>query len=864
MKRRRNHLPLRCGLLRRPRIDGLLQQGLNNSLVTLIAGPGYGKTQAVTAWAKSIPQKLIWFDFLRLDNNVERFWEKFLHSLKKELFDPPPQEPEFSPEFPSLFDKFDAFLEFFSKGLYQGKQTVMIVDNYQNIENQGIRNFFTSLIEAELENFCLMLVSSSQDDLYELSARKIKNSLGHFSLTTEDMKFTASEVREFFGLNDITLSNFELEQLLEKTEGWPLALYLIRLQYRTGCGSMDAIQSPISLIEAIFESRYFLNYDAEMQNLLVQLSLLPGFSFRIIKKITDAGQAQIIDEMKSNIFISREFLDRTGRFHHMYQDFLSRKQYRLTDEEKTRIFSAAGDCFIEDKKPYEALACYWSCRRYDGMMLALAEIPKVRLSIADSNYTLSYLERIPRDYAESHPLVDLSRGFMYLNNMEIGRADEIFLNLRERLESGKKSAANRALLGEVYAALFDISLLLNDMRFTEYAPRVRKYLPDGSWIQGQAFFLENNDLFFLPPNGGKDLPGMVDAFYNAILSVERAFNFRGYGCEWLFAAEAAYYSGNFERVREYAWCALYKAQEKNQYDIICNARYVMAKVALFSGNYHEAASLISQIEFSLEKLAPTVLTELKECAQSWFYIKLGDLSHVARWVSSYDPGRYDVMPVSRGRNRLICVSYLMAKEEYPRALALMTHIENIFREKRLWIVQLKLLALKTVALWRNGEEKESLDAFRQASEMACKNHIVTPFIEAGSHMRAIIDAARSSEKYSLKYSFDPQWLDEVDAAVAFYTKRLAVSISEYKRENKIQNLSGVPLTDREREILDYLSRGYTREEIGQVIHISVNGVKKHITGIFNKLGAVNRTDALRIAAIRGDIPAVRLEAKKLL
>lgn len=52
------------------------------------------------------------------------------------------------------------------------------------------------------------------------------------------------------------------------------------------------------------------------------------------------------------------------------------------------------------------------------------------------------------------------------------------------------------------------------------------------------------------------------------------------------------------------------------------------------------------------------------------------------------------------------------------------------------------------------------------------------------------------------------------------------------------------LTERENEILEYLSRGYIYKEIASALSISRDTVKKHIHNIYEKLQVQNRTEAL--------------------
>ncbi len=64
-------------------------------------------------------------------------------------------------------------------------------------------------------------------------------------------------------------------------------------------------------------------------------------------------------------------------------------------------------------------------------------------------------------------------------------------------------------------------------------------------------------------------------------------------------------------------------------------------------------------------------------------------------------------------------------------------------------------------------------------------------------------------------------------------------------------LHRTPLTEREHDVLRWLARGKTNKEIARALGNSERTVKFHVGSILEKLGAGNRTDAVRIAAGEG-------------
>jgi LuxR family maltose regulon positive regulatory protein len=53
-----------------------------------------------------------------------------------------------------------------------------------------------------------------------------------------------------------------------------------------------------------------------------------------------------------------------------------------------------------------------------------------------------------------------------------------------------------------------------------------------------------------------------------------------------------------------------------------------------------------------------------------------------------------------------------------------------------------------------------------------------------------------------------------------------------------------PLTRRELEVLGLVAAGRPNQEIADELVVTLDTVKKHLSHIFDKLGAANRTDAV--------------------
>ena len=117
--------------------------------------------------------------------------------------------------------------------------------------------------------------------------------------------------------------------------------------------------------------------------------------------------------------------------------------------------------------------------------------------------------------------------------------------------------------------------------------------------------------------------------------------------------------------------------------------------------------------------------------------------------------------------------------------------------------------------------------------------ILTSFGEADGIAHALDAGASGALMKNIDYS-------ELVEAIRSVTDGKTVIAPEIKK--MLQESPPVPeLTERQREILLSMSRGLTDADIAIQLHLTSNSVREHITTIFSKLGAANKTEAVAIA-----------------
>ena len=139
--------------------------------------------------------------------------------------------------------------------------------------------------------------------------------------------------------------------------------------------------------------------------------------------------------------------------------------------------------------------------------------------------------------------------------------------------------------------------------------------------------------------------------------------------------------------------------------------------------------------------------------------------------------------------------------------------------------------LGTVAvLSAEGKREPAEIALRDALDRAEPELLRQPFLAHPAVMRILLhEAQRDSQTFARSI--------------------LQVAAAEQRRDSQEQLIE--PLTDREREILDYLPTRLPNTEIAAHLYVSVNTLKSHLRHIYAKLAATNRDEAVTRARSLG-------------
>jgi LuxR family maltose regulon positive regulatory protein len=345
----------------------------------------------------------------------------------------------------------------------------------------------------------------------------------------------------------------------------------------------------------------------------------------------------------------------------------------------------------------------------------------------------------------------------------------------------------------------------------------------------------------MAPASSEDIERFIHVIGEIVPYAARALGGCLSGTHELARGEFAFFKGELEEAEKRLLESLVKSREAQQYEIENRALFYLLRIYLSRMDAKRIKNVFEQLKAELEKDFYLNRYFYHDIVTGWYYIQTGRQDRIASWLKS-DFEESGLNYRVQGLEKLVKAKYYFAEKRYPAALAVM---ENQWDGESFLMGTIEMKVLEAACRYRSSDKEGAFKALGEAYRLAAPAGLFMPFVELGKDMRALAEAAEKDKAPG----FPPQWLEETRRKAAVYAKKLYPQIE--RASGQTGHGKGSPLSHRETEVLTGLSQGLTREEIAGAASISPNTVKCAVRSIYNKLGALNQADAVRIATEKG-------------
>jgi LuxR family maltose regulon positive regulatory protein len=877
--------------VRRSRLLEALDGGAARALFLVSTPAGFGKTTLLADWARSAPRPVAWLSLDAEDNDPVRFWRYVVEALDR--------------SFQGLGEALLPLLTGPSVRSTRGVVTALIneldnlprggtliLDDYHLIESSSIHEDMAFLL-THLSSQLHMVLTTRSDPWLPLARLRAGGHLAELRAT--DLRFTPEESAAFMQVWGLDLSPEAMAGVEARTEGWAAGLQLAALSLRQR-PDHDAFLAGFTGTH-----RYVLDYLSEevlqhvpdqVRGFLYRTSILERLSGPLCDAVTgESGGQEMLEALeRANLFLVPLDEERQWwRYQHLFAELLRSRLSAAHTEEVGELHRRAAAWseqhgLVDDAVKHSALggdlprAARLVERHVEELLLRrseratldrwLAALPadvvasrhrlllgeaiaaELECRIDDALALLEVAERAPAESEDPHQ-PSVGRAASVLSNLSavepVIRADIA------RLRGDAEDEATFAQEGLSHLTPEDKLL----------GTFVRYHLSMAKWMLGRLEEAERGlgDVVEERRAAGERYLA-VRASYN-LGSVQQAGGRLGDALRtYRKALDIITEPGRPPRPE--AGLALVGVAEvmrergdlddalRTVVDGIERCRRVVYPLPLATGlvtlawirqAMGEQAGALEAIE-EAEGVVPDphIVPLLHPAPAEGCRLRLlqGSTEAAIRWVDERGLTDHDELAYPREPDYLVLARVLVVQRDAGRALQLLDHLESLARSQGRTGSVLRILVLRSLALHSLGDQPAALSVLVRALSMARSGGYVRVFADEGPSIAPLLGGVVGAGRRGT--------LPELSGAGEEHANRVIRAFGSPVRQRGAATASMatmiVPLSGREVEVLRLVAEGKGNQEIAGELVVTLDTVKKHVSHIFEKLGAANRTEAV--------------------
>ncbi|TCM38806.1 LuxR C-terminal-related transcriptional regulator [Novosphingobium sp. ST904] len=867
------------------RLDGALSRRL-----TVIHAPaGYGKTSLLSQWRSRHEHGAIvtaWLTLEREDSDLQRLPRYILLALDEAAGQSAGEDGEnTAADLPPR----SALSAIVNRIAREPRPVVLIFDDFHRAEGSEVNAFLQSLIRLAPGN-CHFVIASRDYPWLGQSMLAAEEQL--IELTSDDLKFNRSEAEALLDRADVPpLPDDVLQRLVERSEGWPIALQLTSLSLKRGIDHiklMERFSGSSSDLARYLSEQVLTSLPPETQDLVIRTALLDRLTGEAVNALCDRTDGWLVLERleQQGVFLAPASEARESyRYHQLFAEYLRDRlarqdlaRFRLLHGRAARHFADSGA--ISAAVEHALLA---EDRELVGTILEESGgwrlIPQGHQAMIETA-----LGRISPHQISASARLGLAAIYLQIKHGELAAAREAYDRLAAEAMDGEVPADLRTelrVVGDTLADYENLPVTLDDLLAREALLRTlpaddhfvlanftetlaAKYL-EGGWLERalepvlnarghyQALGSPYSEVFthFLEARIRHAQGRINDAA--AIIASARTLIEAHFGPRSDLAANCAAFEAEIlyeqNRIEDagalLAWALPHMEQSDGWVDVYAAAYLTAARCAAARHAPEEAFAILERAQAvaaarrfrQLALLAALCRLEITIAAQGPLETAIDaagaiGLDGLADQMALESP-HYRPVATAAAKCR---AALRLAAGDHAGALADIAVLRRWAERHGAGRALVDILILQSHALREAGEESDSRAAFDEAVGNAMFQSLVRPFVDWRGFVQGALDHAGGGAGEGNRYR--AQFLGGLARALSC----------------QAQPPDDGVLNEAEAEILLHLSHGYSNKEIARLIGMSPDTVKYRLKSIFRKIGVDKRRDAVRVSHERGLLP----------
>ncbi len=873
--------------IRRDPLLQLLDRALAHRLTLVHAPAGYGKTSLLAQWRDSLDTDKVqpaWLTLERDDRDLKRLVKCLSHAIqgddrrsgrKSMLGDLPPRA-----ALSAIVNELDRYARPF----------VLILDDLHHADSEPVIEFLQSLIKMAPSHCHFVFASRDYPGLGQ-SVLAAEEQL--LEITAQDLRFSAKETASLLARADRALAKADIGKILDRTEGWPIAVQLTSLSLKRGAGQETVIgQSGGSSADLAryLSDQVLMTLPEETREIVLRTSILDRLTGDLVNLLCGRhdGWAVLESLEQQGVFLTPVTAERREyRYHQLFAECLRDRFERTNSIEFASLQQDVASWFAERGMIADAVN-HAILSNNDGLLAdILIEAGGWRLIPQGLQGVIERgLTKLPKKIIRSRPRLALAHVYLLIKLGELGGARAEFDLLMEATPESELSADLRTdirVVGDTLADYENQPVSLDDLLAREALLRKlpandhlvlahinetlgAKYF-EGGWLERalqptlaarehyQAFGSIYSDLFtrFLEARikraqgRSKEAGAILQAAWQKIVANFGDGSDLAANCA-AFQAEILYEEDRVSSARALLeWSLPHMEQSDAWVDVYTAAYFTEARSLASQGALDEAWEIIARARRVASRRRLRQLELMAGVCEVELQLAYGaDLDASRKAADAMNLDDYaDMMTEDAPLYRPVAVAAFLCRVklrllsgEIEAALADLERIRAWANQRGAGRLLIDVNILAAFGHREAGAIAESRACFDDAVGIAMFQDLARPFIDGRQFVQPCLDDAMDAGA-------------DADRFRGQFLKSLAKSIAASRNNVSVLGL----FSEAEAEVLYYLSQGHSNKEIARLIGMSPDTVKYRLKSVFRKIGVSKRRDAVRVSAERWNLPA---------
>lgn len=891
-------------LVERPHLLRRLQARARPRLALIEAPAGFGKTSLLSQYfhAVRVDDRAAWLSLDATDNDCTRFLQHLFAALETvgvRLGSALEKAISVNSGFPPLMAS-----DLLCNAVADLDQDVIVcVDDFQVLTDAAIEQFMACVLQSPACRLSWFITTRVRPAGLPLSRLRMRGEV--VELCGRDLKFTSEESRRFFdSVEGVDLAPAMIELVNERAEGWVAGLQMASLSLAGADDPAVTIRRFSGMNRKVSEFLYsevLTRLDRQTCRFLLDTAVLTRMSTELCNHVTQRWDARArLDELEAlNLFIFSLDDERNWyRYHQLFAEFLEQRLREFEPEHAGELHERAAEWLEENGQGVEAINHALRARSYRRAACLLDKLGLYEQGQMVLQERL--VAQIPQEVLDEFPNLKLERHWGWQSDWEFTKCRRDisqFKRLESEWRSGLRPVPQGVDLDYLAAKIAHRELMLSFVTDNMEVTRrlCERWLAAGHPVDAYMELSTKDALAAARREhyacGDVELTSVAahEAYQEAQFNFGAVFQDCISGLSFLLQGDAARARQVYERALGTAVAlhgrnsplasmpALLLAEVHYEQDELRQAHalvddyldlahglgYVDKLIAGFltksrleflEGSHGAAQRTLDEAEryaakTGFERLRAHALAE--RMRQLLILEKRDEAVELARAYALIGSSiRYQPHEAATTRDEVMAIAWAraaFARGELDGPIRLLKNWYQFTVERRCYRSSVRL-AVELVKLLRARDDLCAARGYLHAAlGHGMAGRFVRVFLDGGEEVREVLNAVLSST--GVLPPTDLGYAHEIRCAFgdSRYCRSARRSAAVNRQKQQIE------LNRRERDILELAASDVPNREIAKRLALSENTVKWYWKGIFTKLGARRRLQAINRARTAGII-----------